>query len=781
VTLEQTTTTGRRSQGGEPAQTTAGVAPGADAPAATGPGDGKAASEEMAEGGPAATGLAQRPAQEVIAAFGYQRFANRELSRLDFGSRLLDLSEDEGEPLLERVKFMAIFSELLDELFQVRVAGLEDQVAAGVRTRSVDGLRPGEQLKVIRARVEELVARQDRIFLDHLVPALAEAGVRLSDWSSLDDDDRSYLVDVFRRQIFPVLTPLAVDPGHPFPYISNLSLNLLVEVGDPGTGEARIARVKVPPVLPRFVVMPDGERFVPLEQVIAAHLESLFPGMTIGEHDAFRVTRNADLTLEEDEADDLLVAVEMELRRRRFGSAVRLEIAAQASPELREMLAAELDVPPDGVYAVDAPIDLSGLWAVYALDRPDLHEETWTPMTPPPLATAGNEPMDLFAVLRERDVLVHHPYDSFATSVEAFVAQAADDPDVLGIKQTLYRTSGDSPIVASLIKAAEAGKQVAAIVELKARFDEQANIAWARALEEAGVHVVYGLVGLKTHSKTVLVLRREEEGIRRYCHVGTGNYNSKTARIYEDLGLLTADPDIGADVGDLFNYLTGFSRHTGYRQILVSPVTLRRRITEMIDEQAAAGPAGRIVMKLNGLTDPEMIDALYRASAAGVPIDLAVRGLCCLRPGIPELSETIRVRSVVGEFLEHSRIYRFGGSQDDAPHAPHPGDGRRSSLDVPPLSLLIGSADLMERNLDRRIEVLVPVRDPPLQARLLEILDLVFADDSNAWVLGADKRWRRVPTSQGMSAQRRLKELAVERARRRREVEPRPAGRAHPA
>jgi polyphosphate kinase len=760
VTLEQATSTGGGSRG-------------ADQGAKAGTGTVPAVDGAPVDGSLAGT----RPAQEVIASFGYQRFANRELSRLDFGSRLLDLSEDEGEPLLERVKFMAIFSELLDELFQVRVAGLEDQVAAGVRTRSVDGLRPGEQLKVIRARVEELVARQDRIFLDHLVPALAEAGVRLSDWSSLDDDDRGYLVDVFHRQIFPVLTPLAVDPGHPFPYISNLSLNLVVEVGDPGTGEARIARVKVPPVLPRFVVMPDGERFVPLEQVIAAHLETLFPGMTIGEHDAFRVTRNADLTLEEDEADDLLVAVEMELRRRRFGSAVRLEIAAQASPELREMLAAELEVPHDGVYALEAPIDLSGLWAVYALDRPDLHEETWTPMTPPHLATAGNEPMDLFAVLSERDVLVHHPYDSFATSVEAFVAQAADDPDVLGIKQTLYRTSGDSPIVASLIRAAEAGKQVAAIVELKARFDEQANIAWARKLEEAGVHVVYGLVGLKTHSKTVLVLRREEDGIRRYCHVGTGNYNSKTARIYEDLGLLTADPDIGADVGDLFNYLTGFSRHTGYRQILVSPVTLRRRILEMIEEQTEAGPGGRIVMKLNGLTDPEMIDALYRASAAGVPIDLAVRGLCCLRPGIPELSETIRVRSVVGEFLEHSRIYRFGGSPDDAPHT---GNGRRSPPDGLPLSLLIGSADLMERNLDRRIEVLVPVRDRELQARLLEILDLVFADDSNAWVLGADKRWRRLPTRRGISAQRRLKELAVERARRRREVEPRPSGRSRP-
>ena len=404
---------------------------------------------------------------------------------------------------------------------------------------------------------------------------------------------------------------------------------------DPADGERRIARVKVPPTLPRFVVMPDGERFVPLEQVIAAHLDALFPGMTIGHHHAFRVTRNADLALEEDEADDLLAAIEMELRRRRFGKALRLEVEADTGQDLVDLLAGELEIGPDGVYRVCAPLDLSGLWGVYALDRPDLHGETWTPMTPPRLATVAHDPGELFALLRERDVLVHHPYDSFATSVEAFVAQAADDPAVLGIKQTLYRTGLDSPIVASLIQAAENGKQVAAIVELKARFDEEANIGWARALEEAGVHVVYGIVGLKTHSKTALVLRREPDGVRPYCHVGTGNYNSKTARIYEDIGLLTSDPDIGADVGELFNYLTGFSRHVEYRQILVSPVTVRRRIMAMIEEQADAGPAGRIVMKLNGLTDAAMIDALYRASCAGTQIDLAVRGLCAPPSGHP--------------------------------------------------------------------------------------------------------------------------------------------------
>jgi polyphosphate kinase len=542
-------------------------------------------------------------------------------------------------------------------------------------------------------------------------------------------------------------------------------------VEDPVTADRRVARVKVPPVLSRFVVMPDGERFVPLEQVIAAHLDALFPGMTIGEHHVFRVTRNADLAVEEDEADDLLVAVEMELRRRRFGRAVRLEIASTTSDAARDLLARELELPADAVYVSEAPLALGGLWAVYDLDRPDLHMETWTPMTPSPLATPGNEPVDLFSVLRERDVLVHHPYDSFSTSVEAFVAQAAEDPDVLGIKQTLYRTSGDSPIVAALIRASEQGKQVAALVELKARFDEQANIGWARALEEAGVHVVYGLVGLKTHSKTALVLRREADGIRRYCHVGTGNYNSRTARVYEDLGLLTADLDIGADVGDLFNYLTGFSRHTGYRQLLVSPVTLRARVLELIDQQAAAGPDGRIVLKLNGLTDPEMIDALYRASCAGVPVDLAVRGLCCLRPGIPELSETINVRSVVGQFLEHSRIYQFGWERrfDDD-------EGTAVPAGATDLQLLIGSADLMERNLDRRIEALVPVRDPELQQRLLEILELIFTDDVNSWVLGSDRRWRRIPTRRSISAQRQLKELAVQRARRRREGEQRPTG-----
>ena len=599
------------------------------------------------------------------------RFLNRELSWLEFGARLLELAEDDSLPLFERVKFLAIFADGLDEFFQVRVAGLEDQVAAGLRTRSPDGMRPLAQLEAITDRVTDLVRRQSHIFLDRVVPLLADAGVVLSDWHTLDEDDRTYLVDVFHQQIFPVLTPLAVDPGHPFPYISNLSLNLVVRVVDPVSSESRIARVKVPPLLPRFVVMPDGQRFVPLEQVIAAHLDMLFPAMTIGEHYAFRVTRNADLSVGQDEAGDLLAAVELELQRRRFGEAVRLEIAADATPAIRDLLVAEVDVPPESVYAIEGPIDLSGLWSVAGLDRPDLSVEPWIPITAPPLVSpalgprgtptatgaltastgamtaatgaltastgamtaatgaltaasgAGNVGLvDIFAVLRDRDVLVHHPYDSFATSIEAFIGQAADDPDVLAIKQTLYRTSGDSPIVASLIRASRSGKQVAALVELQARFDEQANIAWARALEEAGVHVVYGLAGLKTHSKTALVARREHDGVRRYCHIGTGNYNSRTALNYEDLGLLTSNPDIAIDVGNMFNYLTGYSRPTAYQHLVVAPTSLRSQLLEWIDHEALAGTEGRIILKANGLTDPVVIDRLYRASQAGVSIDL---------------------------------------------------------------------------------------------------------------------------------------------------------------
>jgi len=682
---------------------------------------------------------------------GEPRYLNRDLSWLDFAGRVLALAEDENQPLLERAKFLAIFSDGLDEFFQVRVAGLKEQVAAGLGATSPDGMSPTDQLRAICEGVHDLFARQGRAFLDGVAPALAEAGVVLSDWESLDDEDRQFLVTAFHERIFPVLTPLAVDPGHPFPYISNMSLNLAVTVRDAKTGENRFARVKVPPLLPRFVVMPDGERFVPVEQVIAAHLGTLFPGMEIQDRESFRVTRNADLTLEEGEADDLLAAVELELRRRRFGRAVRLEVDSKMTEETRELLMREMEVGPDDLYAVDAPLDLAGLWSVYELDRPDLKDDTWVGITQPVLVDAEGGPADLFAVLRERDVLVHHPYDSFTTSVVAFVEQAAADPNVLAIKQTLYRTSGDSPIVKALISAAEAGKQVAVLVELKARFDEQANIAWARALEEAGVHVVYGLVGLKTHTKTALVVRDEPEGIRRYCHIGTGNYNPKTARLYEDLGLLSADPDLGADLSELFNYLTGYSRKSHYRKLLVAPLSLRSEMLGLIRAQRDEGSAGRIVMKMNSLVDSAVIDELYAASQAGVSIDLVVRGICCLRPGVAGLSENIRVRSIVGRYLEHSRIYAFGQR-----------DRRR---------YLIGSADLMPRNLDRRVEAVTPVDDVELRARLQEILDVCLSDDLLASELHADGSWHKVEPAKDVNAQRRLHDLAFDRARRRREAD----------
>ncbi len=676
-----------------------------------------------------------------------QRLSNRELSWLDFNERVLALAEDPSLPVLERARFLAIFNTNLDEFFQVRVGGLREQVAAGVTRPSPDGMTPGEQLRAVRARVAELATRQERCFFEGVVPVLAEAGVRFSDWPTLDALDRAHLHAVFEERIFPVLTPLSVDPAHPFPYISNLSLNLAVVVRDPETRVRRFARVKVPPLLPRFVLLPDGERFVPVEQVIAAHLGQLFPGMEIVSHNVFRVTRNAELTVEEDEAEDLLDAIQEVLRlRRRSPDVVRLEMDASTSREARDLLMQELRIGEEELYEVEGPLDLGGLWHLYDLERPDLKEAPWTPVTQARLGGADGEPVDLFRVLREGDVLVEHPYDSFDTSVEAFVAQAAGDPAVLAIKQSLYRTSSDSPIVRALIRAAESGKQVVALVELKARFDEQANIAWARALEEAGVHVVYGLVGLKTHAKTALVVRVEESGVRRYCHIGTGNYNGSTARVYEDLGLLTADPELAADVTDLFNFLTGYSRQHDYRRLLVAPVTLRTRIRDLIRREAGR-PDGRIVMKMNSLVDADLIEDLYAASCAGTEIDLIVRGICCLRPGVPGMSERIRVRSIVGRFLEHSRIFRFGS------------DARAPEY-------YIGSADLMPRNLDRRVEAVTPVTDAALRERLQEILDVDLADDVLAWELGPDETWRKLPTVRGANAQVVLRERAVERAAR---------------
>ena len=681
------------------------------------------------------------------------RYLNRELSWLDFNARVLALAEDDRVPLLERAKFLAIFSQNLDEFFQVRVAGLKEQVTAGIGTPSPDGRLPAQQLIEVRARVEALVGRQQHLFLDFLAPALAEVGIRLSSWDELDDDDEKFLVETFEQRIFPVLTPLAVDPGHPFPYISNLSLNLAILLRDPVTTERRFARVKVPDLLPRFVVMPDGERFVPLEQVIAAHLDQLFPGMDVESTATFRVSRNADLTLEEEEADDLLAAVEIELRRRQFGRAVRLELSDGITEEVRELLQRELDLGANDTYRCVGPLDLGGLWSVHGLDRPELKDPVFQRVTQYRLDGGDDDRPDVFSVLREGDILVHHPYDSFRTSVEEFIRQASIDPHVLAIKMTLYRTSGDSPIVRSLIRAAERGKQVAVLVELKARFDEGANIEWAKALETAGVHVVYGLVGLKVHTKTALVVRDEPDGIRRYCHVGSGNYNSKTARIYEDVGLLTAAPDIGADLTQLFNYLTGYGRDVHYQTLLVSPHTTRSGLLELVRNEirmAEAGAPAHVTLKMNSLVDSETIDALYAASQAGVEVDLVIRGICCLIPGVPGLSERIRVRSIVGRYLEHSRIYRFENGVG-------PGEP----------TFLIGSPDLMPRNLDRRVEALVPVQDPDLQARLQEILDVNLADDTLAWTLGADGAWQRVDLGGTTDTHERLQEVARQRVRRR--------------
>jgi polyphosphate kinase len=700
--------------------------------------------------GTSATGLGP-PLEPPTQLQPESRYLNRELSALDYFARVLSLAGDASVPLLERVKFLAIVSQNLDEYFQVRVSGLREQLDAGIRATSPDGLDSLEQLRAIRSRVEPMIERQATIFTKEVAPALEDVGVRICDWDELSAGDRDHLRGVFDERVFPVLTPLAVDPAHPFPYISNLSLNLAVVVRDPATREERFARVKVPPLLPRFLVLPDGERFVPLEQVIAAHLDSLFPGMETVAHHPFRVTRDADFELS-DESEDLLEAMELILRRRtKFGRVVRLEVDGKMSDEVLELLCRELELTDSEVYVVDGPLDLSGLWGLYGLDRPELEDEPWTPQTQPVLART-DAPVDMFRVLEQGDVLVHHPYDSFATSIEAFVEQASRDPQVLAIKQTLYRTAGaDSRLVRSLIHAAEQGKQVVALVELKARFDEQANIERAQLFEEAGIHVVYGLVGLKTHSKILLVVRQEPDGIRRYCHVGTGNYNPKTATTYEDLGLLSADPDLGADLTELFNYLTGYSRQGDYRKLLVAPVTIRPELLKRIERQAELGPAGRMVMKMNSLVDPEMIDALYSASQAGTPIDLIVRGICCLRAGVPGLSETIRVRSIVGQFLEHSRIYRFGPDPHTAEY-------------------IIGSADLMPRNLDRRVEALVPVSAPAMRDRLDEILTINLADDTLAWELDPDSTWRRVPRTTGVNTHRQLQELATQRARA---VEPR--------
>ncbi len=680
-----------------------------------------------------------------VRSFGPERFSSRELSRLEFGARLLDLADDHMLPILDRCKFVAIFADMIDEFFQVRVVSLEDKVAAGVQTASIDGVRPRQQLEQIRERVLSLVERQDRLMLDVLLPELAQSGIAIVPFSSLGAEDHDRLTKYFDENVYPVLTPLAVDPGHPFPMISNLSLNIAVYVRDDVTGEERSARVKVPNSLPRFL-QANETQWCLLEDLITSNLGRLFSGMTVGRADLFRVTRNADLSLEEDEADDLLVALEVELRRRRFGEALRVEIQSGMSPEFLELLVDQLELDRSNVYVTDAPLGLHDLWSLYAIDRPDLKGEGWSPITPRRLLD-GEHVGDIFAAIREDDILLHHPYESFTDSVEMFIAQAAADPKVVGIKMTLYRTSGDSPIVASLLHAQEQGKQVAVLVELKARFDEAANIEWAKALEDAGVHVVYGIVGLKTHSKTALVLRSEGNTTARYVHIATGNYNGKTARSYEDFGLLTSDPAITDDVGELFNFLTGFSRIGKYKKIMVSPLSTRTRVVELINQQRDRGSEGRIAMKVNGLTDPTIIDALYEASSAGVEIRLEVRTLCSLRPGVAGLSENITVHSLVGEFLEHSRIFIFGT----------PGE--------PGFSIWLGSADLMERNLDRRVEVQVPIENRTNQQELLEAFEVTWRDDLFTWVLGTDRRWRRLQPVNNFSAQSEFKRLALLRSR----------------
>jgi len=653
------------------------------------------------------------------------RLLDRELSWLAFNRRVLSLAEERGIPLLERLKFTAICSSNLDEFFQVRVAALKDQVAAGLTHVGPDGVSPQVQLQEIAEAADRFVLDQEEV-LDVLLGDLARQGVKLVDWKHLSLLDQSYLVRFFEDRVFPVLTPLAVDPAHPFPYISNLSLNLAAMVSNPDTGERRFARVKVPNVFPRLIAMPDGTRFVPVEQVIASQLHTLFHGMVVEESAVFRVTRNADLTLEEEEADDLLLAVELELRRRRFGRAVRLEVQQGISGEMLDLLVRELDLHPGDVTVHRNPLDLTCLFQLHALDRPELKDEPWLPITAGRILRSEEQDRSIFSVIRERALMVHHPYESFASSVENFIAQAADDPKVQSIKMTLYRAGGDSPIARSLMRAAERGVQVAVLVELKARFDEATNVGWARALERSGVHVVYGLVGLKTHAKCTLVVREDEDGLRRYVHIGTGNYNSKTARLYEDVGFLTCDEQVGSDVTALFNHLTGYSRAVEFASLLVAPHDLRINLLDLIEHEASFGTEGRIAAKLNSLTDADMIEALYRASQAGVQIDLITRGICRLRPGVPGMSENIRVRSILGRYLEHSRVVRFEHGEGDNP------------------MFLIGSADWMERNLDRRVEVLVPVVHPKHRDWLDQVLAFDLADDIVRHELGADAVWRRM-------------------------------------
>ncbi len=678
------------------------------------------------------------------------RFLDRELSWLHFNTRVLELAEDDTLPLLERVRYLEIFSSNLDEFFMVRVAGLKRRIAAGVAVRAASGLMPREVLEQIWSTTGSLMERQAALFRDEIIPALGKEDIELLRWADLSRDEQKLMKKQFKERLFPVLTPLAVDPAHPFPYISGLSLNLAVLVRNPKTGKEHFARVKVPPIFSRFVAVAE-QRFVPLEDVIAEHLKSLFPGMDVIAVHTFRVTRNEDLEVEEDDAENLLAALEKELLRRRFGPPVRLEVEESMDDHILDLLVSELGVSRAEVFRLPGPLDLRGLGVIADLNRAELKYPAFVPSTHTDLAEVESaSPVDVFAALRRRDVLLHHPYDSFSTSVQRFLEQAADDPQVLAIKQTLYRTSGDSPIIDALIDAAESGKQVLVIVEIKARFDEQANIKWARKLEQSGCHVVYGLVGLKTHCKLSLAVRDEPEGIRRYTHIGTGNYNPKTARQYEDFGLLTADAEIGEDVAHLFNNLSGFSRHTEYQRLLVAPDSVRSGLTERIRAEVAnhaEGLPARIRIKANSIVDEALIDELYLASQAGVPIDLLTRGICALRPSVPGLSDNIRVRSVLGRFLEHSRIFWFenGGSP----------------------CAWIGSADLMHRNLDRRVEALVQLPGEAQVEEVGRLLDLAFDEGTTSWWLQPSGEWERHAFDAEGAPLRDMQDVLIQSKRRR--------------
>lgn len=668
--------------------------------------------------------MAQR--ERTYSAVIDERFFNRDLSWLAFNERVLAMAREDGIPLLERVKFLAIFSSNLDEFFQVRVAALKNQIDAGATHRSADGRRPHELDLDISNKVHELVAEQESLLREHILPELKNHDIILQRWEDVSAEEKAMLSREFEQRIFPILTPLVVDPAHPFPYVSGLALSIAVMLRDPVNKEERFARLKVPPLLPRFLKLENSQHFIPIEEVIIAHLPALFEGMEVQSATTFRVSRDADLDVDDEEAEDLLEAIEAELRRRRFGRAVRLEVRDSIDDTVLELLIEEFEVEEHDVYKFNLPLDLTSLFTISALPVPALRDTPWPAVTAGRLAAASDQDRSIFSVIRERDLLVHHPYESFVTSTQAFIEEAANDPRVQSIKMTLYRTSGDSPIAQSLIRAAERGVQVVALIELKARFDEAVNVTWAKQLERAGVHVMYGIVGLKTHVKCALVVREDGDGLRRYVHFGTGNYNSKTAGLYEDLAIFTCNPELASDASRLFNHLTGFSRNDHYQHLLVAPNYLKSGLMDLIRQEARAGQNGYIRLKLNSLADSQMIEALYEASEAGVKIDITVRGICGIRPGVPGMSSNITVRSVLGRYLEHSRIYMFGNG--NGPGVPR---------------WYIGSADLMTRNLDRRVEALVPV----LQQKHQQWCEKVLSDLSNAtaphFVLNATGRWAR--------------------------------------